>query len=64
MNIQDVEDLEAILKSWHDVEGCCKHSTPSIVAEGSCCICDAEDPCENAIEAAFLWSAYPPQCYS
>lgn len=34
---------------WHVAEGCHKHADAS-VAEGVCCVCDAEDPCKDALD--------------
>lgn len=53
-------DCMNVLK-WHDVEGCHLHSHDS-VAEGVCCICDAEDVCSSAVEQAQEWRAERERC--
>ena len=39
---------------WHRENACCLHNGEP-VTDRACCVCDAEAPCEEALEEARLW---------
>lgn len=44
------------VEAWHQVNGCHLHADDS-VAEGVCCICEMEAPCDTAEDEAAEWAA-------
>lgn len=54
----------ATVEDFHTEDGCHKHPTPSIVAEGSCCVCDAEEPCRDVELAVIEWLWDNARCTS
>lgn len=58
----DQDALDQV-RDWHDDEGCCKHTFAGGGDERACCVCDADAPCEYAIDESTGWVPSAEWCF-